>query len=89
MRARQLTIFGAEFLLVTSICSIAVLAITGAGPLAIGLHATLAIMALTSTGFARLTDKADLKRQLTLAREQAKFATDQTTLNQKGNRDDQ
>ncbi|MGN3974195.1 hypothetical protein [Tsuneonella sp. SYSU-LHT278] len=71
IRSRVVAIFAAEYLVITALAALAVTLIRGPDPVALLMHGTMAFLAFTSSGFARLTDKADLKRELRLLREHA------------------
>lgn len=75
-RMRVLTIFAAEFLLIAGIVVVAVNAMTGPEFMPLLVNGAVAGVGLVCSGLARLTDKAELKRELRIAREHAKLASE-------------
>ena len=73
-RLRVLTIFAAEFLLIAGLAAMIVVSIKQPNMVHVLIHGGVAFIGLTSSGLARLSDKADLKRELRIARETAKQA---------------
>lgn len=71
IRTRVVTIFAAEFVLIAALAALGVTLVTNPEFIPLLLHGAMAFFGLLSSGFARLTDKADLKRELRLMREQA------------------
>lgn len=67
-RVRSLAIFSAEILVLTALATFAILLLTGASYLAMGIFAVMAAMALATSYLARLSDKAQIKHELQLAR---------------------
>lgn len=77
-RMRAVAIFAAEFLFVTGLASIAVVTLTMNDPIPLLVHGVVAVVGLITSGLARLTDKAELKRELRFAKataEEARKAT--------------
>lgn len=70
-RLRVVTIFAAEFLMIGSLAALAVTVYAEPGSVAPFTHGAIAVLAFACSGFARLTDKADLKKELRLLREHA------------------
>lgn len=70
LRTRVVTIFAAEFVLITALAALAVILFTRPEFVPLLVHGAMAFFGLLSSGFARLTDKADLKQELRLMREQ-------------------
>lgn len=75
IRARVVTIFAAEFVLITALAALAVTLFRRPEFIPLLVHGTMAAFGLLSSGFARLTDKADLKRELHLMRERASLGS--------------
>lgn len=71
IRTRVVSIFAAEFVLMIALAAVAVTLVTQPEFIPLLVHGAMAFFGLLSSGFARLTDKADLKRELRLMREQA------------------
>lgn len=71
MRLRVLTIFAAEFLFMIGAAAAVVIFFRDPGSVALMTHAAVAGLAFASSGVARLADKAELRRELRLVREQA------------------
>lgn len=71
IRARVVAIFAAEFVLIAALAALAVTLVTQPEFIPLLVHGAMAFFGLLSSGFARLTDKAELKRELRLMQEQA------------------
>lgn len=71
IRTRAVSIFAADFLMISGIAGVAVCLFEQQPIIPIVIHAAVAALGFISSSFARLTDKADLKRDLRLMREQA------------------
>ena len=71
IRTRVVTIFAAEFVMISAVAALAVTLFNQLDLVPLLVHGAMAFLALVSSGFARLTDKADLKRELRLMREEA------------------
>lgn len=80
-RMRVLTIFAAEFLLIAGLAALIVTAFQQPDAVHLIVHGSVAFIGLASSGLARLTDKADLKRELRIARETARQAQAPSTDN--------
>lgn len=68
---RVVSIFAAEFLMIGALSALAINLWYDHQSLAVFVHGAIAAMAFSCSGFARLTDKADLKRELKIMRQQA------------------
>lgn len=66
-----MAIFAAEFVLIAALAALAVTLFTQPEFIPLLVHGAMAFFGLLSSGFTRLTDKADLKRELRLMKEQA------------------
>lgn len=73
-RMRVVTIFAAEFLLVAGLAAVAVTILNSPDPIPLLIHGAVAFVGLVNSGLARLTDKAELKRELHFARAHAEEA---------------
>ncbi len=73
-RMRVLTIFAAEFLLICGVAAAIVSAINHPDMMPLLVNGAIAFVGLINSGLARLVDKADMKRELRIARETAKLA---------------
>lgn len=73
-RMRVVTIFAAEFLFLSGIAALIVSVINRPDMMPILVNGAVAFVGLISSGLARLTDKAEMKRELQIARESAKLA---------------
>lgn len=71
IRTRVVAIFAAEFVLIAALAALAVTLVTRPDFIPLLVHGAMAFFGLLSSGFARLADKADLKRELRLIKEQA------------------
>ncbi|MEM7688073.1 MAG: hypothetical protein AAF291_03545 [Pseudomonadota bacterium] len=74
-RMRVVTIFAAEFLLVAGLAAGAVIMLFTPDPIPLFVHGAVALVGLINSGLARLTDKAELKRELSLAKARAHDAS--------------
>lgn len=74
LRMRVVTIFAAEFLLVSGLAAVAVTVLNSADPIPLLVHGAVAFVGLVNSGLARLTDKAELKRELHFAKAHAEEA---------------
>lgn len=74
-RMRVVTIFAAEFLLLTGVAAAIVSAINHPDMMPLLVNGAIAFVGLINSGLARLVDKADMKRELRIARETAKIAS--------------
>lgn len=74
LRVRVVTIFAAEFLTIGAGVALTVVLFNDPKSVAVIVHAAMALMAFACSGFARLTDKADLKKELRFEQERAKLA---------------
>ncbi|MGY6550315.1 MAG: hypothetical protein ACXIT4_00275 [Erythrobacter sp.] len=72
MRMRAVAIFAADFLIITGLSGAIVSLFAQTSLMPVIIHSAIAALGFLSSSFARLTDKADLKRDLRLLREQAK-----------------
>ncbi|NJS13993.1 MAG: hypothetical protein HC788_04475 [Sphingopyxis sp.] len=73
-------------MLIAALAAVAVMLTTKPELIPLLVHGSMAFFGLLSSGFARLTDKAELKRELRLMREQAGLGPN---LGQDGNMPDQ
>ncbi len=71
IRTRIVAIFAADFVLIAALAAVAVTLFSQPEFIPLMVHGAMAFFGLLSSSFARLTDKADLKRELRLMREQA------------------
>lgn len=76
-RLRAIAISAAEFLLIISACGLAVMLWKSAGVLPVFTHGTIAGLCFVSGGLVRLTDRSDLKKEITRARELARREAEQ------------
>ncbi|MEL7453749.1 MAG: hypothetical protein AAGJ50_10305 [Pseudomonadota bacterium] len=74
-RMRVVTIFAAEFLFLTGVAAAIVSAINHPDMIPLLVNGAVAFVGLINSGLARLVDKADMKRELRIARETAKLAS--------------
>ncbi|MEO1220621.1 MAG: hypothetical protein AAFY42_04620 [Pseudomonadota bacterium] len=74
-RMRVVTIFAAEFLFLTGVAAAIVSAINHPDMMPLLVNGAVALVGLINSGLARLVDKADMKRELRIARETAKLAS--------------
>lgn len=72
-RLRVLTIFSGEFVTIVSLATLAVIMVHQPDIIALIIHGGLAALAFVSGGFARLSDKAEIKRELRLMQESVKL----------------
>lgn len=70
-RIRVLTIFSAEFLLLVGLSGLAANLIQQGAMVPLMVHGGIALAGLANSGLARLTDKAELKRELQLLKADA------------------
>lgn len=75
LRVRVLTIFAAEFLLLLGLTALILIFIRQIEPIALLVHGAVAFVGLINSGLARLVDKAEIKRELVIAREIEKAHT--------------
>lgn len=75
LRVRVLTIFAAEFLLLLGLAALILIFIRQVEPIALLVHGAVAFVGLINSGLARLVDKAEIKRELVIAREIEKAHT--------------
>lgn len=68
IRTRVITIFAAEFIMISAIVSLLVTFAKHHDMMPLIVHGSVAFIGLVSSGFARLSDKADLKKELQLLR---------------------
>lgn len=68
-RARVVTIFAAEFLMIGSAAALGVVLLNDPKSIAVFVHGAVAVLAFASSGFSRLSDRAEMKRELRLLRE--------------------
>lgn len=73
-RTRVLTIFASEYLLLVGLIGVGASLLHRGDAIPLMVHGAIAFTGLLNAGIARLTDKADLKRELRIAREAAKQA---------------
>lgn len=73
-RTRVLTIFASEYLLLVGLIGVGASLLHRGDAVPLMVHGAIAFTGLLNAGIARLTDKADLKRELRIARETAKQA---------------
>lgn len=71
LRTRVVTIFAGEFVMISALVALAITLINNPGLINSLIHGSMAFLGLVSSGFARLTDRADLRRELVWMREQA------------------
>lgn len=71
LRTRVVTIFASEFVMISALVALAITLVNQPDWINSLIHGSMAFLGLISSGFARLTDKADLKRELLLMRERA------------------
>jgi len=71
LRTRVVTIFAAEFILISALAALTILAIELQAIESLLIHGAMAVIGFLNSGFARLSDKAELKRDLRLMREHA------------------
>lgn len=76
LRTRVVTIFAAEFVMISALATLAITFTRDPLLEPILIHAAILGLGLVNSGFARLTDKADLKRELRLMREQVALANE-------------
>ncbi|QUL38360.1 hypothetical protein [Erythrobacter sp. JK5] len=74
LRMRVVTMFAAEFLLIAGVVAAIVTMLGNHEPIPLLVHGAIAFVGLTNAGLARLTDSADLKRELRLAKESARMS---------------
>lgn len=70
-RLRAITIFAADFIMIASIATLVVVLLGRMNFSEVLIHGSITVLAIASSGFARLSDKAEIKRELHLVREQA------------------
>lgn len=85
-RMRVVTIFAAEFLFLCGVAAAIVSAINHPDMMPLLVNSAVAFVGLANSGLARLVEKADMKRELRIARETAKFAN-QSVANLTENKD--
>lgn len=71
LRTRVLTIFAGEFVALSALAALAVFLINQRGIESVLIYCLIAGLGFASSGVARLTDKAELRREIKLLREQA------------------
>lgn len=74
LRTRVVTIFAAEFILISALAALTIVAIELHAIESLLIHGAMAVIGFLNSGFARLSDKAELKRELRLVREHANIA---------------
>lgn len=75
-RTRVLTIFASEYLLLVGLIGVGASLLHRGDAVPLMVHGAIAFTGFFNAGIARLTDKADLKRELRIARETAKQANE-------------
>lgn len=75
-RMRVVTIFAAEFLFIAGVAAAIVSAINHPDLMPLLVNGAVAVVGLVNSGLARLVDKADMRRELRIARETAKVASE-------------
>ena len=73
-RTRVLTIFASEYLFLVGLIGVGASLLQQGDAAPLMVHGAIAFTGMLNAGIARLTDKADLKRELRIARETAKQA---------------
>lgn len=69
LHMRVVTIFAAEFVVIGSLAAFFIALVRSPDAMPMFVHGAIVLLALGSSGFARLTDKAELKREVHLLRE--------------------
>ncbi|APG62028.1 hypothetical protein LPB140_03465 [Sphingorhabdus lutea] len=69
-KLRAISIFAAEFLLISSLCLLAILIWREAGSVSVGIQIAVAALAFITSGLARIADKVEMSRDLKLTRQQ-------------------
>lgn len=79
LRTRVVTIFAAEFILISGLVALTIVALESKSIENLLIHGAMALIGFVNSGFARLSDKAELKKELRLLREQASMARERDT----------
>lgn len=87
IRTRVVSIFAAEFVMISAIAALAVTLVKRPDAVPLLIHGSVLFLGLISSGFARLTDKAELKRELRLIRELVSVDHDSTSPSAKESND--